>query len=191
MGVKGTSSDLLRTGTKRLHNLPSFGKFFEGFYMKSKSEKLSLKGLSKAFGVSQVSVRNWIDKGIPCKRTSRGYTFDLTEAIQWREKHLQESKQGGNNEYEAARTEKEIYRAKMAKLNYERMEGTLISAQDVRELMFNTARLTRDAILNIPGRLSALLANQPRDKIHEMLTKELRQALEALANKFCDLEKKD
>lgn len=155
--------------------------------MNLKSEKLSLKGLSKAFGVSQVSVRNWISKGIPCKRTSKGYTFDLTEAIQWREKYLQESKQGSNNEYEAARTEKEIYRAKTAKLNYETMEGTLISAQEVKDLMYGTARLTRDAILNIPGRLSALLVNQTRDKIREMLTHELRQALENLANKFCDL----
>lgn len=155
--------------------------------MNSKIEKLSLKGLSKAFGVSQVSIRNWITKGIPCKRTSRGYTFDLTEAIQWREKQ-QESKQSSNNEYEAARTEKEIYRAKMAKLNYEKMDGTLIEAQAVKDLMFSTARLTRDSILNIPGRLSALLANQPREKVNEMLTKELRQALENLANKFCDLE---
>lgn len=151
--------------------------------MKSKSEKLSLKGLSKAFGVSQVSIRNWITKGIPCKRTSRGYTFDLTEAIQWREKHLQESKQGSNNEYEAARTEKEIYRAKMAKLNYERLEGSLVYAKDVRQAAFEKGRLVRDQLLNIPARVSPIIAAE-RDpkKTHEILTNEIRQCLETIAD---------
>lgn len=150
--------------------------------MNSKIEKLSLKGLSKAFGVSQVSVRNWITKGIPCKRTSRGYIFDLTEAIQWREKHLQESKQGSNNEYEAARTEKEIYRAKMAKLNYERMEGSLVYAADVKNTAFETGRMLRDQLLNIPARVSPIIAAE-RDtkKVNEILTKEIRQVLETIA----------
>ena len=150
--------------------------------MNSKSEKLSLKGLSKAFGVSQVSIRNWIAKGIPCKRTSRGYTFDLTEAIQWREKHLQESKQGSSNEYEAARTEKEIYRAKMAKLNYERLEGSLVYVKDVTDANFEKARLIRDQLLNIPARVSPILvAEKDHKKVNEILTKEIRQVLEILS----------
>lgn len=158
-------------------------KFFRGFlYMDLKSEKLNLKGLSNAFGVSQVTIRNWIDKGIPCKRTSKGYTFDLTEAIQWREKHLQATKQGGSNEYEAARTEKEIYRAKMAKLNYERMEGTLILADEVKKAAFEKARLVRDSLLNIPARVSPIVAAEhDSKKVNEILTNEIRQCLEALS----------
>ena len=160
--------------------------------MESKSEKLSLKGLSKAFGVSQVSVRNWITKGIPCKRTSRGYTFDLTEAIQWREKHLQESKQGCNNEYEAARTEKEIYRAKMAKLNYERLEGSLVYSKDVKEAAFESVRLLRDQLLNIPGRVAPIIAaEKDPKKTHEILDKEIRQCLESLAGDLKESEVKN
>lgn len=150
--------------------------------MDSKSEKLNLTGLSKAFGVSQVTIRNWIDKGIPCKRTSKGYTFDLTAAIQWRERHLQASKQGGSNEYEAARTEKEIYRAKMAKLNYERMDGTLVLAEEVKKASFEAARLVRDSLLNIPNRISPIVAAEhDAKKVHDLLDKEIRQCLETLA----------
>lgn len=151
--------------------------------MDSKSEKLNLKGLSRSFGVSQVTIRNWVDKGIPCKRTSKGYTFDLTEAIQWREKHLQATKQGGSSEYEAARTEKEIYRAKMAKLNYERMDGTLILAEAVKAAAFDKARLVRDSLLNIPNRISPIVAAEKDvKKVNEMLDKEIRQCLETLSN---------
>jgi phage terminase Nu1 subunit (DNA packaging protein) len=158
--------------------------------MNSKSEKLNLKGLSKAFGVSQVSVRNWIDRGIPCKRTSKGYTFDLTEAIQWREKHLQKAKQGSNNEYEAARTEKEIYRAKMAKLNFERMDGSLVSAKDVTDCAFEKARQIRDSLLNIPARVSPILAaEKDSKKVHEILDKEIRQCLEVFAEELVEVKK--
>lgn len=150
--------------------------------MDSKSEKLNLKGLSNSFGVSQVTVRNWIDKGIPCKRTSKGYSFDLTEAIQWREKYLQAAKQGGSSEYEAARTEKEIYRAKMAKLNFEKMDGMLILAEEVRKSAFEKARQVRDSLLNIPARVSPILAAEhDAKKVNEILTHELRQVLEGLA----------
>lgn len=151
--------------------------------MKSKTERLNLKGLSKAFGVSQVSIRNWLDKGLPHKRTSKGYTFDLSESIQWREKHLQAAKMGGSSEFEAARTEKEVYRAKMAKLNYERLDGSLVPAGAVREQAFEKARQVRDSLLNIPARVSPILAAEMNAKrVNEILDKEIRQCLESLAH---------
>jgi phage terminase Nu1 subunit (DNA packaging protein) len=118
----------------------------------------------------------------PISELPGGYTFDLTEAIQWREKHLQKSKQSGNNEYEAARTEKEIYRAKMAKLNFERMDGALVPAKDVTTAAFEKARTVRDQLLNIPSRVSPILAAETNAaKVHEILDKEIRQALEVLS----------
>ncbi len=159
--------------------------------MSEKEKRLNLKELSKAFGVSQQSVRHWIDRGIPCKRTSKGYNFGLAETIQWREKYLQETKQGGSSEYEAARTEKEIYRAKMAKLNYERMEGTLVLASAVRDQAFQTARTVRDGILAVPDRVSSLLAGEinatgkvDKTRVNEILGKELRQVLENLCSEL-------
>lgn len=152
--------------------------------MKSKqNERLNLKGLSKAFGISQVTVRNWIDKGIPCKRTSKGYIFDLTEAIQWREGYLRATKQGGSSEYETARAQKEIFRAKTAKLNFERMSGELVPAKDVRNAAFEKSRLVRDSLLNIPARVSPILAAEKEaKKVYELLDKEIRQCLETLSS---------
>lgn len=48
---------------------------------------------------------------------------------------------------------------------------------------FEVGRRVRDALMVIPNRLSALLAaEQDRHKVHEMLEKEIRQALEYLSS---------
>lgn len=144
-------------------------------------KKLSLKAIKKAFGVTDKTIRNWIDKGMPCEKLSKVYQFDLSACIKWRETYLQESKKG-NDAYEAARTEKEIYRAKMAKLNYERMDGTLVLAAEVQKAAFSKARQVRDSLLNIPNRVSPIIAAEhDAKKVNEILTNEIRQCLETLA----------
>lgn len=159
--------------------------------MAEKEKRLNLKALSRAFGVSSVTVRSWLDKGLPNKRTSQGYTFDLSEAIQWREKYLQEA-QKGSGEYEKARTEKEIYRAKMAKLNYERMDGSLVPVEAVKKQAFETARQVRDSLLNIPNRVSPIVAAEHDSKrVNEIFTQEIRQCLEYLSNNLNQPEVKN
>lgn len=60
--------------------------------------------------------------------------------------------------------------------------GELISAEKVRNAMFAKGRIIRDGILNVPDRISALLATiNDAAKIHEILTKELREILEELS----------
>ncbi|HHT9136445.1 MAG TPA: hypothetical protein ACFYEK_04280 [Candidatus Wunengus sp. YC60] len=143
-------------------------------------KKLNLTELSKAFSVSQTTCRNWLNRGCPHERTSRGHLFVLADVIRWREESLK-NVPVGSSEFEAARTEKEVYRAKMAKLNYERMDGTLVLAKEVTAAAFKCARLVRDSLLNIPGRLSAILAAEKDvHKINTMLDTEIRQALENL-----------
>lgn len=149
-------------------------------------EKINVTQLSKAFQVSKVTIRNWIDRGCPHEKTDKGNSFILSEVIKWHQGRYLKSVQP--DEFQKSKATREHFKALLTELEYKERSGELILAQDVKELMFSTARLTRDSILNIPGRLSALLANQTRDKIHEMLMQELRQALENLANKFCDLE---
>lgn len=145
-------------------------------------KRLNLKQLARAFGISQVSIRNWLDKGLPHIRTSRGYTFDLAESIKWREKILKDAKTVGGD-FEAARAEKELWRAKTCKLNFERLEGSLVDAESVRQAAFSKARLVRDSLLNIPARVSPILAAETNaKKINEILTQEIRQALENLCD---------
>lgn len=147
-------------------------------------DKLNSSQLSKAFQVSKVTIRNWIDKGCPSTKTDKGHEFVLSDVIKWHQGRYLKSVQP--DEFQKSKATREHFKALLTELEYKERSGELISSQEVKDLMFSTARLTRDSILNIPGRLSAILANQNREKVNDMLTKELRQALENLANKFCD-----
>ncbi len=56
-----------------------------------------------------------------------------------------------------ARTMREFYEAKLAKLEYEKRIGKLIDSGKVRQNAFALARRLRDRLLNIPDRISAEL----------------------------------
>jgi len=72
-------------------------------------------------------------------------------------------------------------RARRAELEVLELTKILVPAKDVKDAAFETARRVRDALLNIPDRLAALLAaEQDRIRAHELLTKEIRSALERL-----------
>jgi len=76
----------------------------------------------------------------------------------------------------------ETYKARLAKLEYEEKVGKLIDADQVRESAFKLARQTRDGVLNIADRVAAdLAAETDAFKVHARLTKEIREALRALA----------
>lgn len=89
---------------------------------------------------------------------------------------------GSPSGYQAARTLHETYRARTARLEFERLSGTLVSVEDIRVEAFTIGRRVREAILSLPDRLTPVLAamSEPAD-IHRTLTAELRQALEALS----------
>lgn len=77
---------------------------------------------------------------------------------------------------------KEEFRAKLVELEYEERVGTLVRKDDVEKEQFRIGRLVRDAVLNVPARLAGILAAETdQRKVHDLLEKELRQALEALA----------
>jgi len=81
---------------------------------------------------------------------------------------------------EAQRLEKS-YAAALKKLEYEEKIGKLISADEVREAVFTKARTVRDAILNIPDRISATIAvESDQIAVSKLLMDELVQALEDL-----------
>jgi hypothetical protein len=85
-------------------------------------------------------------------------------------------------DYSQARTLNEQYKAAIKKLEYEEKTGKLINAEVVKAAAFDCARRTRDAILNVPDRVSALLAAESREgAVRSLLTAELRSALEELS----------
>ncbi|MBC6931288.1 MAG: hypothetical protein DWB57_03150 [Candidatus Brocadia sp.] len=88
-----------------------------------------------------------------------------------------------------ARAMKEHFRALLAELEFKEKNGELVPAKDVKDAAFLKARQIRDGLLIIPNRISDLLAGEinaagriDKTRVHEILGKELRQALENLSN---------
>lgn len=81
--------------------------------------------------------------------------------------------------FQQARTLREAYMARLAKLEFDEKSGLLVRADAVKNEAFRTARTVRDNMLNIPDRIAAELANETNQfKVHQRLTQEIRRALE-------------
>ena len=94
------------------------------------------------------------------------------------------SKQAGTRtmDYNEARRLNEQYKAGLKKLDYDQKSGRLIPADEVEREYFDIARTVRDSLMNIPGRINAILAAEIDEvKVNEILTQEITQALEVLS----------
>jgi hypothetical protein len=82
-----------------------------------------------------------------------------------------------------SRIKTEIERGRLAELDRRQREGELVESREVEETAFSAARNLRDAIVNIPSRVSTLFAGESNPaKIHEILEEELRKALKDLVD---------
>ena len=61
-------------------------------------------------------------------------------------------------DYSKARAAKEIYEARLKKLDFEERLGNLVSRQEMELAAFNRFRVLRDACLNIPNRIASQIA---------------------------------
>ena len=85
-------------------------------------------------------------------------------------------------DYASARTMREAYKAKMAKLDYEEREGKLVDATQVKEQAFQTGRMVRDGVLAIPDRMADVLAAETDPaKVRQLLVTELELVLVKLS----------
>jgi hypothetical protein len=73
------------------------------------------------------------------------------------------------------------YRGELLRLEYRQKTGELVPVADVEEIGFTTGRRFRDAILNIPERVAAMIASdRDRRSIARKLKKEILEAAEEL-----------
>lgn len=81
------------------------------------------------------------------------------------------------------RLKNEVEKGKLLETRVKTETKELVNAESVREAAFNTGRIIRDGMLNIPDRVSSVIASAGSDehKIHEILTKEIRLVLEELS----------
>jgi hypothetical protein len=82
-----------------------------------------------------------------------------------------------------SRAMRERFAALSGKIDYEKQIGKLVDAEKCNAIVFGMAQTVKQNILNIPDRISAMLASEsdPR-KINDMLTHELRVALQEIAD---------
>jgi hypothetical protein len=80
--------------------------------------------------------------------------------------------------YAQSRAVRELYLARLAKIEFEERAGKLISRDEATVAAFTKARTVRDNLLNIPDRVAAMLAAETDPvRTHQILTDEIRKAL--------------
>jgi hypothetical protein len=90
------------------------------------------------------------------------------------------------------RTVREGYNAKMAQLAYEEKIGSLIDADKVRRAVREVGMSIKNALLNIPGKLSPILAAESEiDKIDKLLTDEIHIVLTNLSRGDYEFNSRD
>ncbi|KAG8290533.1 hypothetical protein J6590_079668 [Homalodisca vitripennis] len=81
------------------------------------------------------------------------------------------------------RIKNEMERGKLLEAKARAEIGELVSVEEVKTEAFNVARVVRNNLLNIPNRVSALLASlSDTEKIHMALTEEITNSLQELSN---------
>ncbi len=138
------------------------------------------KDVTNLFDVSAQALGNWKKRGL--KQEKRG-CWDLKKVLEWWLVNVAPDKLAENSGT-LADARKFFLDAKgqreRLKLQVER--GELIEKAEVEKEAFNCARTARDALLNIPSRVAAVLASMKKEaEVEKLLDKEIRQALEALS----------
>lgn len=152
--------------------------------------------LAKRFRVSIKSIDNWVVAGCPCRRGPRGqYIFDLKAVQAWRREMLPprtKSSGGAVVSYAASRARKEAALAGLRELQLQQRRGELVELIVVQNDFFRFARNARDRMQNLPARLSGILAaSSDQEEIFQLLTREIDQALEEVANGYQAPAKQD
>jgi hypothetical protein len=87
-------------------------------------------------------------------------------------------------DFNKARAAKEIYEARIKKLDYEERLGNLVSRKSVEVEAFTAFRILRDACFNVPDRVaSQIAAETDQTVVYDLLMSELRRAFEDFANR--------
>jgi hypothetical protein len=84
--------------------------------------------------------------------------------------------------YAQSRAVRELYLARLSKIEFEERAAKLVSRDEVTVAAFTKARTVRDNLLNIPDRLAAMLAAEvDPTQVHQILSDEIRKALNELS----------
>lgn len=165
------------------------------------AEALTQSALAEALGLSKGRVAQLKAEGMPVD--------SITSAQAWREARLNvaarkpsppiqsESSAAlppppafppisggdfGDEDFQMARTRREIAEANLAEMREAELEGKLIRVEAIRAAWAKRISATRDALLQLPHRLAPVLAAETEmERVSQLLDVELRQALTELS----------
>lgn len=125
----------------------------------------------------------WITNSDPSQVTAqnngRTYTTNAEPSRKEIKEAAIESSMGDGPTYIQSRAIRELYVARLRKLEYEEKAGRVVSLDKVSVRWFNLSRQLRDQLISIPNRIDALLAAETdRFTINHMLTAEISRVLE-------------
>jgi phage terminase Nu1 subunit (DNA packaging protein) len=138
--------------------------------------------------VSLNTVAAWLSKGCPHTKGKAGqYIFDLKAVQHWRKQAMPAkpttTPAATDISYSAARARKETALAGLRELQLRQREGELIEVVEVSHRLFTLHRQIRQALQNIPARVSGgCAAAKDQHAIFAILTKEIHQALQELTD---------
>jgi phage terminase Nu1 subunit (DNA packaging protein) len=107
---------------------------------------------------------------------------DVVKACQKIIENIRDQHSGEKSDIEAETLRLTKARADKADLEVRELKRELVPYKDVQDASFEKFRMVRDQFMNIPSRLSPILAAEKEaKKVRELLDKEIRQVLEALS----------
>lgn len=165
------------------------------------AEALTQSALAEALGLSKGRVAQLKAEGMPVD--------SITSAQAWREARLNVAARKpsppiqsgssaalppppafppisggdfGDEDFQMARTRREIAEANLAEMREAELEGKLIRVEAIRAAWAKRISATRDALLQLPHRLAPVLAAETEmERVSQLLDVELRQALTELS----------
>lgn len=138
--------------------------------------------LAKHLGISATQFHALVrERVIPKVGTGR---YDVTKTTQAVIRHyMEKAAKGRKPELQNEKVRLTKARADHAEIELKARRGELLNAEEVKQAAFDMARITRDALLNIPDRIAAGLAVETdQHRVREMLTTALYEALERLSD---------
>ena len=143
--------------------------------------RLTGRDTAAALGVVPKTMTRWMQAGCP---RNADQTYDLPAVVAW----LLERKKANvpvpedQNESQKWLCEYRKERSKLARIERQAAEKKYVLIDDVERGAVKTGRAVRDAMLNVPSRVAAIVAaEQNVDKVTSILSKEIHSALEALS----------
>jgi phage terminase Nu1 subunit (DNA packaging protein) len=151
--------------------------------MAEETKQIAIVDLCEStLGITDRRYRAMAKQGI-VPRVAKGKVPSL-EAIRAVIKYYRNRSKAGwsSAAFEDARAVAAQHKAALLELELHERKGRLIDAEKVKAAAFAQGRMVCDKLLNIPDRVAPIIAAETdQTKVAELLTREIRQALEELS----------